>query len=99
MRLSIPAISPYLLLAKSAMKVFLDNVLTFVIQETIVNQLPRIVCPESVFAMKSDLVEMIASESEARRLQREEFIRKPGTLETGYDICICLGNEDLSVIA
>ena len=83
----IPAISLYLLLAKTAMKVFLDNVPTLVIQETIVNQLPRMFCPESVFAMKSDLVEKIASESEARRLQREEFIRKLGTLETGYGIC------------
>ncbi|KAL9613031.1 MAG: hypothetical protein Q9167_002421 [Letrouitia subvulpina] len=72
---------------KTAMKVFLDNVPSLVIQETIVNQVPRMFCPESVFAMESDLVSKIASESEAKRLQREELTRKLGTLEAGYRIC------------
>ncbi|KAK3173245.1 hypothetical protein OEA41_006574 [Lepraria neglecta] len=72
---------------KTAMEVFLDNVPSLVIQETIVNQVPRMLCPESVFAMESDLVKKIASESEAKRLQREELTRKLGTLEAGYGIC------------
>ncbi|KAI4226462.1 MAG: hypothetical protein LQ349_006877, partial [Xanthoria aureola] len=72
---------------KTAMKVFLDNVPSLVIQETIVNEVPRMFCPESVFAMESDLVKKIASESEAKRLQREELTRKLGTLDAGYGIC------------
>ena len=74
-------------LVKTAMKVFLDNVPSLVIQETIVNQVPRMFCPESVIAMKSDLVQKIASESEVKRIQREELTRKLGTLEAGYGIC------------
>lgn len=69
------------------MKVFLDNFPSLVIQETVVNQVPRMLCPESVFAMESDLVKKIASESEAKRLQREELTRKLGTLDAGYGIC------------
>ncbi|KAL8663745.1 MAG: hypothetical protein Q9168_008039 [Polycauliona sp. 1 TL-2023] len=72
---------------KTAMKVFLDNVPSLVIQETFVNQVPRMFCPESVFAMESDLVKKIASESEAKRLQREELTRKLGILDAGYGIC------------
>ena len=69
------------------MKVFLDNVPSLVIQETVVNQVPRMFCPESVFAMESDLVKKITSESEVKRLQREELTRKLGTLNAGYSIC------------
>ena len=69
------------------MKVFLDNVPTLVIQETIVNQVPRMFCPESVFTMESDLVKKIAAESEIKRLRREELTRKLGTLTAGYGIC------------
>ena len=69
------------------MRVFLDNVPSLVIQETVVNQVPRMFCPESVFAMESDLVKKIASESENKRLQREELTRKLGTLDAGYGIC------------
>ena len=69
------------------MKVFLDNVPSLVIQETIVNQVPRMFCPESVFSMESDLVRKIASESEAKKLQREELTRKLGTLDAGHRIC------------
>ena len=69
------------------MKVFLDNVPSLVIQQTIVNQVSRMFCPESVFAMESDLVKKIASESEAKILQRQELTRKLRTLEAGYRIC------------
>ena len=69
------------------MKVFLDNIPTLVIQETIVNHVPRMFCPESVFAMESDLIRKIASESEVKRLRREELIRKLGTLDAGHSIC------------
>ncbi|KAL8657071.1 MAG: hypothetical protein Q9226_002279 [Calogaya cf. arnoldii] len=41
---------------KTAMEVFLDNVPSLIIQETVVNQVPRMLWPESVFAMESDLV-------------------------------------------
>ena len=52
------------------MKVFLDNVPSLVIQETIVNQMPRMLCPESVFAMEPDLVRKIASDdAEARDIR------------------------------
>jgi hypothetical protein len=37
--------------------------------------------------MELDLVKKIASESEAKRLQREELTRKLGTLDAGYGIC------------
>ena len=69
------------------MKVFLDNIPSLVIQETIVNQVPRMFCLDSVFAMESDLVRKIASESEAKKLQREELTRKLATLHAGYGIC------------
>ena len=81
------------------MKVFLDNVPGFVIQEAIVNQVPRLFRPELVFAMEPDLVEKIASESEAKRFQREELNRKLGTLNAGYAICkqyIARGNSSRS---
>ena len=69
------------------MKVFLDNVPTLVIQEPIVNSVPRMFCPESVFAMESDLVKKIASESEAKILHGQELTRKLQTLEAGHRIC------------
>ena len=69
------------------MKVFLDNVPSLVIQQPIVNQMPSIFCPESVFAMDTDLVKKITSESDAKRIQREELKRKLATLDTGHQIC------------
>ena len=69
------------------MKVFLDDVPSLVIQQTIVNRVPHMFSPASVFAMGSDLVEKIASESEAKRLQREALLQKLRTLDTGYNIC------------
>ncbi|KAL9002660.1 MAG: hypothetical protein Q9188_004427 [Gyalolechia gomerana] len=83
---------------KTALKVFLDNVPSLVIQETIVNQVPVMFCPESVFAMDSDMVKKVASESEVKRLQREELTRKLGTLNAGYGICkqyVARGNSGL----
>ena len=69
------------------MKVFLDNVPSLPIQETVVNQVPGMFCPESVFAMESDLVKKVASESEAKTFQRGELTRKLATLDAGYSIC------------
>ena len=73
--------------AKTVMKVFLDNVLSLVIQETLINPVPFMFCSESVFAIKSDLVKKITSEFKIKRFQREELTQKFETLNAGYNIC------------
>ena len=59
--------------AETVMKVFLDNVPSLVIQKTLVNSVSSMFCPESVFAMKSDLVKKIASEFKIKRFQRKKL--------------------------
>lgn len=69
------------------MKLFVDNVPTLAIQAVIIAQVPSMFCPKSVFAMDSELVSKIASESEEKKLYREELSRKLGTLDSGRQIC------------
>ncbi|KAH6676259.1 dynamin family protein [Halenospora varia] len=72
---------------KVAMKLFIDNVPNLVVRAIIVSRLPSLFCPKSVFAMDPDLVKKIASETEDKRLQRQEITVKLKALEAGNDLC------------
>lgn len=69
------------------MKLFVDNVPTLAVEAVIIAQVPSMFCPKSVFAMDSELVSKVASESEEKKLYREELNRKLGTLDNGRQIC------------
>ena len=79
--------APKMTFTETAMKVFLNNVPSLVIQETLINPVPFMFCSESVFAMKLNLVKKIALESKTKRFQREELTQKLRTLNAGYNIC------------
>ena len=44
-------------------------------------------CPKVVYKMKPEMIAQIASESEEKKLKREELSRKLETLENGWGIC------------
>ena len=69
------------------MKLFIDNVPNLVVRAIIASRLPSMFCPKSVFAMNPELVTKIASETEDKRLQREEISVKLKALEAGNVLC------------
>jgi hypothetical protein len=69
------------------MKLFIDNVPNLVVRAIIASRLPSLFCPKSVFAMNPELVKKIASETEDKRLQRQEISVKLKALEAGNDLC------------
>jgi hypothetical protein len=69
------------------MKLFVDNVPNLVVRAIIASHLPSIFCPKSVFAMDPDLVTKIASETEDKRVRRQEISDKLKALEAGNDLC------------
>jgi len=65
------------------MKLFIDNVPNLVVRAIIASQLPSKFCPKSVFGMDPDMVTKIASESEDKKLHRQEIGEKLKALEAG----------------
>jgi len=70
-----------------AMKLFVDNVPNLVVRAIIASRLPSMFCPKSVFAMDPELVKDIASETEDKRLRRQEINDKLKALEAGNNLC------------
>lgn len=69
------------------MKLFIDNIPTLVTEVTLLAPIPRMFCPKVVYKMKPDMIAQIASESEEKKLEREELSLKLETLESGWGIC------------
>jgi hypothetical protein len=69
------------------MKLFIDNVPNLVVRAIIASQLTSMFCPKSVFAMDPYIVTKIASESEDKKLQRQEISEKLKALEAGNTLC------------
>lgn len=69
------------------MKLFIDNVPNLVVRTTIASQLSFMFCPKSVFAMSSDMVTKIASESADKKIRRQEISEKLKALEAGNALC------------
>lgn len=69
------------------MKLFIDNVPTLVTEVMLLGPIPRMFCPKVVYKMKPEMIAQIASESEEKKLEREELSRKLETLEGGWGIC------------
>ena len=69
------------------MKLFIDNVPTVVTEVTLLNPLLSMFCPKVVYNMKPKDVERIAAESEEKRSEREELIRKLEVLREGRTTC------------
>lgn len=69
------------------MKLFIDNIPTLVTEVMLLAPIPRMFCPKVVYKMKPEMIAQIASESEEKKLEREELSRKLETLESGWGIC------------
>jgi len=69
------------------MKLFIDNVPNLVVRAIIASQLTSMFCPKSVFGMDPDMVMKIASESEDKKLRRQEIGEKLKALEAGNTLC------------
>ena len=69
------------------MKLFIDNVPNLVVRAIIASQLTSMFCPQSVFGMDPDMVTKIASESEDKKLRRQEIGGKLKALEAGNTLC------------
>lgn len=69
------------------MKLFIDNVPNLVVRTTIASQLASMFSPKSVFAMESNIVAKIASESEEKKVRRQEISEKLKALEAGNALC------------
>ena len=69
------------------MKRFVDNVTIQVIEEKLFLALSDILSPISVFDMSSDLVALIAGESQSSRARRDELTKKVEVLEKGFNTC------------
>lgn len=69
------------------MKLFIDNVPTVVTEVTLLIPLLSMFCPKVVYNMKPKDVERIAAESEEKRSEREELIRKLEVLREGRTTC------------
>lgn len=69
------------------MKLFIDNVPNLVVRTTIASHLASMFCPKSVFAMDSNIVAKIASESEEKKVRRQEISEKLKALEAGNALC------------
>lgn len=69
------------------MKLFIDNVPNLVVRRVIASQLSSMFCPKSVFTMDPEIVAKIASESEEKKLRRQEISEKLKALEAGNTLC------------
>lgn len=69
------------------MKLFIDNIPTLVTEVMLLAPIPRMFCPKVVYKMKPEMIAQIASESEEKKVEREELSRKLETLEIGWGIC------------
>lgn len=70
-----------------AMKLFIDNVPTMVTEVTLLIPLLSMFCPKVVYNMDPKDVERIAAESEEKRSEREELMRKLEILTEGRTTC------------
>jgi hypothetical protein len=69
------------------MKRFIDDIAVQVVECKLVAALGEIFSPVKVFSMDSDLVALIAGESEENRSAREELTKQLAILQAGHDTC------------
>ncbi len=69
------------------MKLFINNVSNLIVRAIITSQLTSMFCLKSVFAMNFYIVTKIASESEDKKLQRQEISEKLKVLKAGNTLC------------
>lgn len=67
-------------LQQVAMKLFIDNIPIIVTEVMLLAPFPRMLCPKVVYKMELEMIAQIASESEEKKLEREELSRKLETL-------------------
>ena len=70
-----------------ALKRFIDDVATQVIEEKLVAVLENIMSPVSVFEMTAEKVDQIAGESEDSRTLRDQLTRQMDVLRKGLETC------------
>ncbi|KAI2617877.1 dynamin family protein [Hypoxylon sp. NC1633] len=78
-----------------AMKRFVDDVATEVIEQKLLAALSKILSPVAVFSMHPDLVERVAGESQESRKKREELTKKIHVLQKGLSTCKRFVNSQL----
>jgi len=69
------------------MKLFIDNVSNLIVRAIIASQLTFMFCLKSVFEMNFDMVTKIASETENKKLRRQEIGGKLKVLKAGNTLC------------
>ena len=69
------------------MKLFIDNVSNLIVRAIIASQLTFMFCLKSVFGMNFDMVTKIASETEDKKLRRQEIGGKLKALKAGNTLC------------
>ncbi len=69
------------------MKLFIDNVSNLIVRAIIASQLTFMFCLKSVFEMNFDMVTKIASETENKKLRRQEIGGKLKALKAGNTLC------------
>ncbi|ROW06113.1 hypothetical protein VMCG_04580 [Cytospora schulzeri] len=72
---------------KVAMKRFTDDVAIELVELELIQVLPGIFSPITVYSMSPELVERIAGESDEDRLKRDEMTQRLEVLEKGSDFC------------
>ncbi len=69
------------------MKLFIDNVSNLIVRAIIAFQLTFMFCLKSVFEMNFDMMMKIASESENKKLRRQEIDEKLKVLKASNTLC------------
>jgi hypothetical protein len=70
-----------------ALKCFVDNVATLIIEACLMKDLGKVFSPVSVMQMEEDSVRRIAAEPQENQDQREVLKRKEIILNSGLEIC------------
>jgi hypothetical protein len=68
---------------KVALKKVVDDISVLAVEECLIQRLPTLFTPETVFNLDEDVIQRIAAESEESAAERERSTRRLRILETG----------------
>ena len=72
---------------QTALKLFIDNVPTLVIEVALIEPILNMFCPTHVISMKTETVASIAAENEEKKSIRDALTRKLTVLNAGATTC------------
>ena len=79
-----------------ALKCLVDNIATYAVEITLVQQLEHFLSPSYIIDMRPELIQRIAAESPSTVAQRKELSRKLDVLVIGLEVCT-RGTRSMSI--